>query len=143
MRLHPAAPLLLPHAATQQCQVNGYDIPSGTQVYVNAWAIGRDPNVWENPLKFYPERFLDSKADVRGHHFELLPFGSGRRACPGLALGINNVHLMLANLVHAFEWAMLTELDMKEKFGIVCALANPLVAKAELRLPRQVIEAEA
>ncbi|KAH7388097.1 hypothetical protein KP509_16G057400 [Ceratopteris richardii] len=141
MRLHPAVPLLLPHASTQQCQVNGYDIPSGTQVYVNVWAIGRDPNVWENPLKFHPKRFLDSKTDVRGHHFELLPFGSGRRACPGLALGINNVHLMMANLVHVFEWTTLTELDMTEKFGIVCALANLLVAKAKLRVLRQVIEA--
>ncbi|KAH7437715.1 hypothetical protein KP509_05G085500 [Ceratopteris richardii] len=109
MRLHPALPLLLPHAARQQCQVNEYDIPSGTQVYVNVWAIGRDPNAWENPLMFYPERFLDSKMDVRGHHFELLPFRSGRRACPGLALGISNVHLMLANLVHVFEWATLTD----------------------------------
>ncbi|KAH7388102.1 hypothetical protein KP509_16G057700 [Ceratopteris richardii] len=62
-------PLLLPHAATQQCQVNGYDISSGTQVYVNVWAIGRDPNVRENPLKFYPERFFDSKMDVHGHHW--------------------------------------------------------------------------
>ncbi|KAH7437710.1 hypothetical protein KP509_05G085200 [Ceratopteris richardii] len=142
MRLHPAVPLLLPHAARQQCQVNEYDIPSGTPVYVNVWAIGRDPNAWENPLKFHPERFLDSKMDVRGHHFELLPFGSGRRGCPGLALGISNVHLMLANLVHVFEWATLTELDMTEKFGVVYALANPLVAKAELKVPKQVIETE-
>ncbi|KAH7388096.1 hypothetical protein KP509_16G057300 [Ceratopteris richardii] len=142
MRLHPVLPLLVPHTAKQQCQVDGYDIPSSTMAYVNVWAIGRDPTAWEKPLEFYPDRFLYSNIDLRGQHFELLPFGSGRRACPGLALGISNVHLILGNLVHAFDWEAVEEIDLTEKFGIVCKLANPLVAKAELRVPRKLIEAD-
>ncbi|KAH7388090.1 hypothetical protein KP509_16G056900 [Ceratopteris richardii] len=142
MKLHPVLPLLVPHTAKQQCQVNGYDIPSSTIAFVNVWAIGREPTVWENPLEFYPDRFLYSNIDLQGQHFELLPFGSGRRACPGLALGISNVYLMLANLVHVFDWAAVEELDLTEKFGIVCKLANPLVAKAVMRVHRKVIETE-
>ncbi|KAH7387811.1 hypothetical protein KP509_16G042100 [Ceratopteris richardii] len=142
MRLHPVTPLLLPHAAREQCRVYGYDIPSGTLVYINTWAIGRDPTVWENPLEFYPERFLESNVNFRGQHFELLPFGSGRRGCPGLALGISNVYLMLANLLHVFDWVTLGEIDLKEKFSVICTLADPLVAKVKLRVPRYLIEAK-
>ncbi|KAH6558268.1 hypothetical protein KP509_1Z071300 [Ceratopteris richardii] len=140
MRLHPVLPLLVPHTAKEQCELSGYDIPSGTQAYVNVWAIGRDPTIWEKPLEFLPERFLNSNIDVRGQHFELLPFGSGRRSCPGLVLGINNVHLILASLVQAFDWMPIGELDMTEKFGIVVTLANALVAKAEPRVPRHLVE---
>ncbi|KAH7387616.1 hypothetical protein KP509_16G032700 [Ceratopteris richardii] len=140
MRLHPVVPMLVPHAANQQCQVNGYDIPSGTVTFVNVWAIGRDASVWEMPLKFYPERFLDSKIDLRGQHFELLPFGSGRRICPGLSLGIDSVHLLLANLLHVFDWSAIGEIDMTEKYGMMCSLAKPLVAAVEMRIPRQLLE---
>ncbi|KAH7387815.1 hypothetical protein KP509_16G042500 [Ceratopteris richardii] len=140
MRVHPVAPLLLPHAAREQCQVYGYGVPSGTLVYINVWAIGRDPTVWGNPLEFYPERFLQSNINFRGQHFELLPFGSGRRVCPGLALGISNVYLMLANLLHVFDWVTLGEMDLKEKFSSICKLADPLVAKVKLRVPRYLIE---
>ncbi|KAH7285731.1 hypothetical protein KP509_33G043100 [Ceratopteris richardii] len=140
MRLHPVLPLLVPHTTMQDCQVSGYDIPRTTQAYVNVWAIGRDPSVWDDPLLFLPERFLASDVDVRGQHFELLPFGSGRRACPGLALGLSNVHLMLANLLNAFSWEKLGEVDLSEKFGIVMTLANPLVVKATLKVPTHVID---
>ncbi|KAH7285727.1 hypothetical protein KP509_33G042900 [Ceratopteris richardii] len=140
MRLHPVVPLLVPHMASQDCKVSGYDIPSGTQTFINVWAIGRDPNVWEDPLIFYPERFMDSSVDLRGQHFELIPFGSGRRACPGLNLGLNNVHLMLANLLHAFEWEKLGEVDLSPNLSIALSLANHLLAKATLKIPRFLIE---
>ncbi|KAH7387818.1 hypothetical protein KP509_16G042800 [Ceratopteris richardii] len=142
MRLHPVAPLLVPHAAREQCQVYGYDIPSGTLVYINIWAIGREPTVWENPLDFYPESFLESNVNFRGQHFKLLPFGSGRRVGPGLPLGISNVYLMLANLLHVFDWVTLGEINLKENSSIICALADPLVAKVKLRVPRYLIEAK-
>lgn len=141
MRLHPVLPLLVPHMASQHCQISEYDIPSNTQAYVNVWAINRDPIVWDRPLEFCPERFLGSNMDVRGQHFELLPFGSGRRACPGMNLGLNSVHLMLASLLHAFDWTVSGAVDMSEKFGIVMTLANPLVANASPRVPRHLIPA--
>ncbi|XP_052179187.1 probable (S)-N-methylcoclaurine 3'-hydroxylase isozyme 2 [Diospyros lotus] len=134
LRLHPPAPLLLPHRATQNCEVMGYTIPKGTQVHVNVWAIGRDPSIWEDPLVFKPERFLDnnhSSLDFKGNHFELLPFGGGRRICPGLPMGVRHVHLTLASLVYHFEWSLPhnkspQELDMSEKFGISLEREQPL-----------------
>ncbi|CAJ1952688.1 unnamed protein product, partial [Sphenostylis stenocarpa] len=103
-RLHPPAPLLLPRESIEDVKVMGYNIAKGTQVIVNAWAIGRDGSYWEQPLEFKPERFLNSSIDVRGHDFELIPFGAGRRGCPGLTFAMNEVELVLANLVHKFNW---------------------------------------
>ncbi|XP_010528976.1 PREDICTED: cytochrome P450 71B19-like [Tarenaya hassleriana] len=80
-RLHPAAPLLLPRETMSHIKIQGYDIPPKTRLQINAWAIGRDPRNWTNPDEFIPERFLDHHVDYRGQHFELLPFGSGRRIC--------------------------------------------------------------
>lgn len=139
MRLHPVAPLLLPHKASQECQVAGYDIPKDTVAYVNAWAIGRDPSVWERPLEFWPERFLDSSIDVRGQHFELLPFGSGRRACPGSTLGLRSVQLMLASLLHCFEWSSTDKPDMAEKYGLVLKMEKPLIASATPRVASRLL----
>ncbi|RRT52089.1 hypothetical protein B296_00029379 [Ensete ventricosum] len=82
MRIHPAAPLLVPRLSREHTTVDGYDIPVGTQVLVNVWAIGRDPAVWDTPEEFRPERFVGSPIDVKGHHFELLPFGAGRLRHP-------------------------------------------------------------
>ncbi|KAK2976252.1 hypothetical protein RJ640_021963 [Escallonia rubra] len=116
-RLHPAGPLLLPRETTQSCVIDGYEIRPKTLVYVNAWAIGRDPEAWENPEKFLPERFLgDSAVGFRGHHFELVPFGAGRRRCPGMSMGAMTVELALANLLHSFDWELPTGID-KEDIG--------------------------
>ena len=92
-------------------ELNGYTIPKGAQVFVNEWAIGRDPNSWDNPNLFSPERFLGSKLDIKGQSFQLTPFGGGRRICPGMPLAIRMLHLMLGSLINFFDWKL--ENDMK------------------------------
>ncbi|KAI8014924.1 Cytochrome P450 71A9 [Camellia lanceoleosa] len=106
MRLYPAAPLLVPRETTQTIKIEGYEIPSKTLVYVNAWAIGRDPEAWDNPEQFLPERFLGSAIDFKGQDFELVPFGAGRRGCPGIYMGAVTVELALANLLYSFDWEL-------------------------------------
>ncbi|KAJ1297041.1 hypothetical protein BS78_01G347900 [Paspalum vaginatum] len=148
MRLHPVAPLLTPRQAREDVSVSvgggGYDIPAGTRVFVNVWAIGRDPAVWEAPLEFRPERFLagggGAGVDVKGQDLQLLPFGSGRRMCPGMALGLKMVHVVLANLLHAFAWRLpdgvaAEELSMEETFSLTVPRLLPLEAVAEPKLP--------
>ncbi|XP_057832597.1 cytochrome P450 93A3-like [Cryptomeria japonica] len=83
LRLHPPGPLAL-RESTEECNIDGYFIPVQTRVFINIWALGRDPKHWENPLEFRPERFSESSIDVRGQHFQILPFGGGRRGCPGI-----------------------------------------------------------
>ncbi|MCO5553301.1 hypothetical protein L7F22_006822 [Adiantum nelumboides] len=139
LRLHPVGPLLIPHFTNEPCKIFNYDIQSNTLAFVNVWAIGRDPSTWKDPLMFYPERFLGSNIDPRGQHFELLPFGSGRRICPGLALGLVSANVVLGSLIHCFDWELVEELDFSEKFNLVLGLANPLVAKPTPRLPDHVI----
>ncbi|KAI5058385.1 hypothetical protein GOP47_0026555 [Adiantum capillus-veneris] len=141
-RLHPPVPLLIPRETIQESQLGGYTIPAKTRVFVNVWAIGRDPAIWERPLDFWPKRFLHSNMDFRGQQFEFLPFGSGRRGCPGLGLASLNVHLMLATLVQAFTWSVPSNLhciDMSEKTGITVTMANPLCALATLRVSSQLL----
>nr|GMC63106.1 cytochrome P450 CYP736A12-like [Ipomoea batatas] len=138
-RLHPAGPLLLPHEAREDCMVDGFHIPKQAQVIVNIWAMGHDPNVWVDPEKFIPERFERSNIDYRGCNFELIPFGSGRRSCPGLQLGITMVRLVVAQLVHCFDWKLPNgilpiELDMTEEFGLVVTRAEHLRAVPKYRL---------
>ena len=123
LRLHPPGPFLIPHRALETCQVMGYTIPKDSQVLVNVWAIGRDPNYWEEPLEFKPERFLNANVDFIGNDFELLPFGAGRRICPGLALASKQVLLFVASLVHSFDWSLPhgmspNDLDMAEKYDV-------------------------
>ncbi|RVX03269.1 4-hydroxyphenylacetaldehyde oxime monooxygenase [Vitis vinifera] len=101
-----SVPLLVPRETLQKCSIDGYEIPPKTLVFVNAWAIGRDPEAWENPEEFMPERFLGSSVDFRGQHYKLIPFGAGRRVCPGLHIGVVTVELTLANLLHSFDWEM-------------------------------------
>ncbi|KAL9997585.1 putative cytochrome P450 [Helianthus debilis subsp. tardiflorus] len=106
LRLYPVAPLLIPHETNDKCVLAGYTIPKKTLVYVNVWAIGRDPNSWENPNEFEPERFMRSSIDYKGSDFEFIPFGSGRRGCPGMLLGATTLELILSNLIYAFEWSL-------------------------------------
>ncbi|CAI9114424.1 OLC1v1015143C1 [Oldenlandia corymbosa var. corymbosa] len=140
MRLHPVAPMLVPRCAREDCKVNGYDIKEGTRIFVNVWTIGRDPDVWENPEEFNPDRFIGKNIDVNGHDYELLPFGSGRRMCPGYNLGIKVIYASLANLLHGFKWKLPDkmgpeDLNMEEIFGLSTPKKIPLVAVAEPRLP--------
>ncbi|OIW00957.1 hypothetical protein TanjilG_10035 [Lupinus angustifolius] len=106
LRLHLPAPLLVPREANENCIINGYQIKAKTIVYVNAWAIHRDPEAWKDPQEFYPERFLDSAIDFQGQDFELIPFGAGRRVCPGLPMAIPALDLILANLLYSFNWEL-------------------------------------
>ncbi|XVF82316.1 hypothetical protein PTKIN_Ptkin16aG0036700 [Pterospermum kingtungense] len=103
-RLQPVAPLLIPREAIGDCNIGGYTIPAKTLVLVNIWAIGRDPEAWENPEEFYPERFIGSSIDYKGLDCELIPFGAGRRGCPGIHMGIATLELALANLLYKFDW---------------------------------------
>lgn len=146
LRLHPVAPLLTPRLCREDVSVGGYDIPAGARVFVNAWAIGRDPAVWEAPLEFRPERFAGSGVDVKGQHFELLPFGSGRRMCPGMGLALRMVPTILGNLLHAFAWRLpdgvaAEELGMEETFGLTVPRLVPLQAVAEPKLPARLYAA--
>ncbi|PNX71407.1 cytochrome p450 71d11-like protein [Trifolium pratense] len=122
LRLHPTVPLLVPRECGQVCEINGYHIPVKSRVLVNAWAIGRDPKYWTDPDKFYPERFIDSSIDYRGTHFEYIPFGAGRRICPGMNYGMVSVEHVLALLLYHFDWRLPNgmkneELELKEEFG--------------------------
>jgi 4-hydroxyphenylacetaldehyde oxime monooxygenase len=106
LRLHPPAPFLIPRETTQHVQLLGYDLPPKTRIFVNVWAIGRDPACWKNPEEFCPERFEDADIDFQGTDFELLPFGAGRRICPAIPMGLMNVELTLASLLHSFDWKL-------------------------------------
>lgn len=123
LRLHPPTPLLLPRESKERCEINGYEIPAKTKVIVNAWAINRDPKWWNEPEKFYPERFINSAIDYRGLHFEYIPFGAGRRVCPGMSFGLPNIELPLIKLLYHFDWKLpdgmtSEDLDMNESFGV-------------------------
>ncbi|KAB2010264.1 hypothetical protein ES319_D10G226400v1 [Gossypium barbadense] len=123
-RLHPTAPMLLPRETLRNCNIGGYQIPAKTLVYVNAWAIGRDPKVWKNPEEFCPERFLGNSIDYKGLNFEFLPFGAGRRVCPGMRIGVAEVELALANLLYKFDWEMPTGMNKEDlDFDAVPGLA--------------------
>ncbi|XWS70092.1 hypothetical protein CRYUN_Cryun03dG0019500 [Craigia yunnanensis] len=140
MRKHPVAVMLAPHLALEDCNVAGYDIRKGTRVFINTWSMGRDPLVWEEPEEFRPERFLGKKIDMKGQNFELLPFGSGRRMCPGYSLGLKMIQSSLANLLHGFNWKLPDNtnpenLSMEEVYGLATPRKFPLVAVVESRLP--------
>ena len=135
-RLHPAVPFLVPRKAEMDVELGGYVIPKGAQVLVNAWAMGRDENIWENPEEFSPERFLGSEIDVKGRNYELIPFGSGRRLCPGYPLAMRMLLLMLGSLVNCFDWKLqggikVEEMDMDDKFGLTLEKAQPMIAKVD------------
>ncbi|RDX92258.1 Cytochrome P450 83B1, partial [Mucuna pruriens] len=131
MRLYPPLPLLLQRETIKKCRIAGYEIPEKTLVYVNAWAVHRDPETWKEAEEFYPERFLDSTIDFRGYDFELIPFGTGRRICPGIHMGIITVQLVLANLLYSFDWEMphgikSEDIDTHMLPGLIQHKKNPL-----------------
>ncbi|PPR94687.1 hypothetical protein GOBAR_AA25984 [Gossypium barbadense] len=124
-RLQAIAPLLVPRETLRKCRIGGYEVPTKALVYVNAWAIGRDPEAWENPEEFYPERFIGSSIDFKGLNFELIPFGAGRRVCPGMHMGVAAVELALANLLYKFDWELLPEMNKEDiDFDVVPGLTT-------------------
>ncbi|KAK9276755.1 hypothetical protein L1049_006291 [Liquidambar formosana] len=131
-RLHPVVPLLIPRCANVSCTVGGYSVPKGTQVFLNVWALHRDPQLWDNPSEFKPERFLNDTSiwDYTGNNFQYLPFGSGRRMCAGVPLGGRMMMYELASLLHSFEWQLPrgTELDFSENLKIILKKKTPLIA---------------
>ncbi|RDX85269.1 Cytochrome P450 76C4, partial [Mucuna pruriens] len=132
LRLHPTAPILI-HKSVTEVDIGGFRIPKDAQVLVNVWSMGRDPNIWNNPNSFVPERFLENEKDFRGDDFGFIPFGSGRRMCPGIPLANRIVHTMLATLLFHFDWNLVNggkskDMDMTEKFGITLHKVKPLMA---------------
>ncbi|CAH2064886.1 unnamed protein product [Thlaspi arvense] len=133
-RLHPPLPLLAPHESTHDVTLRDYHIPAGTQVMINVWAIGRDAATWgPDAEEFRPERHLDSTVDFRGQDFELIPFGAGRRICPAVSFAAVLNELILANLVHQFDWILPVEstedkTGVAESTGIVVHRMFPLYA---------------
>ncbi|KAF5960954.1 hypothetical protein HYC85_002163 [Camellia sinensis] len=139
LRLHPPIPLLL-HETSEDAEISGYRIPARSRVMINAWAIGRDPNSWEDPETFRPARFLkENVPDFKGSNFEFIPFGSGRRSCPGMQLGLYALDMSVAHLLHCFTWELPdgmkpSELDMGDVFGLTAPRATRLVAVPTPRL---------
>ncbi|XP_047326721.1 flavonoid 3'-monooxygenase CYP75B137-like [Impatiens glandulifera] len=129
-RLHPPAPLLVPHCPSESCTIGGYTILKGTIVFINVWAIHRDPSFWENPLKFDPQRFIKSKLDYSGNDFNYLPFSSGRRICPGIEIAEKMFLYLIASLIHSFVWKLSDgeKLDLEEKFVFALKKKKPLMA---------------
>nr|BCK60970.1 cytochrome P450 [Scoparia dulcis] len=130
-RCHPPIPAYL-RESREDVNLKGYDIPSGTLVIINVWAINHDPNYWDEPEKFKPERFLRSPTDFKGFDFQFLPFGAGRRICPGISFSTTTIERVLANLMHKFDWGLPNgaegkDLDMSERSGLTVALKNPLI----------------
>ena len=145
LRLHPPFPLLLPRECREQCELNGYTIPIKTKVMINFWAIGRDPEHWSDPESFVPERFDNNPVDFTGNHFEFVPFGAGRRICPGMSFALANVELPLALLLCHFNWRLpdgmkSRELDMLENNGITATRKNNLYLVPSLYDPSTDLE---
>lgn len=139
LRLHPPIPLLL-HATAKDAVLSGYHIPAKSRVIINSWAISRDPNSWDDPEEFKPSRFLkEGMPDFRGSNFEFTPFGSGRRSCPGMQLGLYTFEMAVAHLLHCFNWELPdgmkpSEVDTDDVFGVTAPRATRLVAIPTPRL---------
>ncbi|XP_058752162.1 cytochrome P450 83B1-like [Vicia villosa] len=136
LRLYLPAPLLVPRESREKCVISGYNIPANTILYVNAWAIQRDPNVWKNPEEFYPERFLESSINFLGQNFELIPFGAGHRICPGMPMAVASIELIIANILYSFDWKLphgliKEDIDTEMLSGITQHKKNPLYLVAE------------
>ncbi|KAK2663615.1 hypothetical protein Ddye_002189 [Dipteronia dyeriana] len=139
-RLHPPVPVLVPRESMEEITIDGYNIPAKTRYFINAWAIGRNTESWENPETFEPERFMVSTIDFKGQDFELIPFGAGRRSCPAITFGTASVELALAQLLHSFDWELppgieTKDLDMTEVFGITMHKIADLIVVAKPHFP--------
>ena len=136
LRLHPPSPILIPRESMQDTKLMGYDIAAGTQALVNAWAISTDPSYWDQPLGFQPERFSKSSMNIKGHDFQLIPFGAGRRGCSGIGFVMALNELVLANIVHQFDWSVPSgvvgdqTLDMSQTTGLTVHKKLSLVTLA-------------
>lgn len=124
---------MVPRENNEKCVINGILIPPKTKIIINAWAIGRDPKNWNEPDEFEPKRFLDAPIDYNfnGTNFEYIPFGSGRRICPGVTFAICIVQLLLSNLLYHFDWKLPKgmkpeDLDTDESFGCTAKKKNDL-----------------
>lgn len=139
-RLHPPVPLELPHMSRELTTIGGYDLPANTQLFVNCYVIQRDPKHWVQPLEFKPERFIDNlEVDMKGNHFQFIPFGAGRRQCPGMSLGLLIVQIGVARLAQGFDFTLPgnqdpRKLDMTEALGVSMPRANPLSVVVTPRL---------
>ncbi|XP_071731720.1 cytochrome P450 736A117-like [Rutidosis leptorrhynchoides] len=136
LRLHPPIPTLVPRVASQDVKVMGYDVAKGTTVLINAWTIARDPNVWDEPNEFRPERFLNRTTDFKGHDFDLIPFGAGRRGCPGISFAMATNENLLVNLLHKFKWELPNgqseeDLNVDERPGLTIRKKVPLLVVAK------------
>ncbi|VAH48860.1 unnamed protein product [Triticum turgidum subsp. durum] len=134
LRLHPPA-ALLPRKTREDCKIMGYDILKDTNIYINVFAISRDPQYWSNPKEFNPERFENNNVDYNGTSFEFTPFGGGRRQCPGIAFASSVLEITLVNFLYHFDWmlpdnANSLSLDMSEKFGFTVRRRTDLLLKA-------------
>ncbi|KAL0439009.1 UNVERIFIED_CONTAM: cytochrome [Sesamum latifolium] len=133
LRLYPAGPLLIPHESSEQCTIGGYRVPASTMLLVNVWAIHNDPKNWEDAREFKPERFEGLEGNRDG--FKLMPFGSGRRGCPGEALAVRMVGLGLGSLIQCFDWERTEKelIDMTEGLGLSMPKSKPLLAYCRAR----------
>lgn len=142
LRLYPPGPLLAPREALEDCTVGGYHVSAGTRLLMNVWKIQRDPEIWADPTEFVPERFLTDHAhvDFRGQHVELVPFGLGRRSCPGTSFALQVIHLILGRLLHGFELSSPTggPVDMTESPGLTLPKSAPLEVLLAPRLRAEV-----
>ncbi|KAL6637827.1 hypothetical protein ACP70R_025399 [Stipagrostis hirtigluma subsp. patula] len=130
LRLHPPAPLLVPRESIEACELEGYTIPAKSRVIVNAFAIGRDPKYWDDAEEFKPERFEEGGVDFMGSSYEFLPFGSGRRMCPGFNYGLASMELALVGMLYHFDWSLpegVKEVDMEEAPGLGVRRRSPLM----------------
>lgn len=138
LRLHPPAPLLVPRESIDVCELDGYTIPAKSRVIINAWAIGRDPRYWDDAEEFKPERFEEGTVDFMGSNYEFIPFGSGRRMCPGFNYGLASMELALVGLLYHFDWSLpegVAELDMAEAPGLGVRRRSPLLLCATPFVP--------
>ncbi|KAG5019653.1 hypothetical protein JHK87_015508 [Glycine soja] len=138
LRLHPPLPLLIARETSSSVKLRGYDIPAKTMVFINAWAIQRDPELWDDPEEFIPERFETSQVDLNGQDFQLIPFGIGRRGCPAMSFGLASTEYVLANLLYWFNWNMsesgrilMHNIDMSETNGLTVSKKVPLHLEPE------------